>query len=652
MSQDTSYIKWPYPILYEQEDIVSSDVLVLGGGIAGCWAAITAARQGVSVVLVDKGCTIRGGCGGPGCDHWAWSGDNPVCTLSPEQMAHDLMEARSNWTNGITSYINCASGYETLLEMEQMGGKIRDTEDEFKGAAFRDESTKMMYAYDYENCTIMRIWGATFKPALYKELQRLGVKLYERCQATSLLSEGDKVGNRVIGATGLNIQTGEFVIFKAKATVMAMAMPTRNWVFSTEHRGVSSFKPIVNSGNGHAMAWRAGATLTNMERSMALLLDSHSTYPAYGDGNNNNTWHPCNMVDSDGKEIPWFDRDGDIIPDVESRCLPSRLGQEMFLFVPGLGGKSAYESKPPMLCPDLHERVLKGEYKLPLYADLTTMPDDERRVIWGVMVGNESKTKTPILKVYSDAGFDPEKDLLQSYYMMGGSSMMREAAVPKERMIFSGGGGVVIDWNLMTTVDGLFAAGEQIFSTNGHASAATTGRYVGKRMVEYIEGLDLPDPERTQIENEKARVYAPIHRDDGVDWKEFNAGLCRIMQNYCSEYKTEALMQMGLEVLDEYEREEVPNLYADNPHKLGRTVDAMDIVTVDQMIIHGCMARKASSSYLNFDRLDYPQKDPAEWHKWLTLKQENGAVKRGELPIDYWGSLKDNYEAHSKGRQG
>jgi succinate dehydrogenase/fumarate reductase flavoprotein subunit len=651
MSHNNSYIKWPYPILYEQEGVASSDVLVLGGGIAGCWAALTAARQGASVLLVDKGCIIRSGCGGPGCDHWAWSGDNPACTSNPDEMAYKLMEARSNWTNGITSYINCASGYETLLELEQMGAKIRDTEDEFKGADFRDERTKMMYAYDYENRTIMRVWGATFKPALYSELKRLGVKLYERCQATSLLTAGGKAGNRVIGATGLNIQTGQFMIFKAKAIVMAMAMPARNWVFSTEHRGVSSFKPVVNSGNGHAMAWRAGATVTNMERSLSLLLDSHDTLPAYGDGNCNNTWHPCNMVDADGKAIPWVDRDGNAIKDVASRSLPSKLGQEMFLMIPGLGGKSAYDSKPPMLIADIQERVLKGEYKLPLYADLTTMPDDERRVIWGMMVGSESKTKTPILKVYTDAGFDPEKDLLQSYFMLGGSSMMREPAAPKERMIFSGGGGVVVDWNLMSTLEGLFAAGEQIFSTNGHASAATTGRYVGKRTAEYIQRVNGLEPDRLQVDKEKARVYAPIYCEDGVDWKEFNAGLCRIMQNYCSEHKTESLMQMGLGVLDEYEREELPSLCADDPHKLGRTVDVMDILTVDQMIIHGCMSRKASSSYLNFGRLDYPQKDPPEWHKWLTLKLEDGAVKKGELPIDYWGSLKENYEAYSKGKQ-
>jgi glycerol-3-phosphate dehydrogenase len=45
---------WPYTVDYQKEHEVSCDVLVLGGGIAGCWAAISAARKGAKVVLVDK----------------------------------------------------------------------------------------------------------------------------------------------------------------------------------------------------------------------------------------------------------------------------------------------------------------------------------------------------------------------------------------------------------------------------------------------------------------------------------------------------------------------------------------------------------------------------------------------------------------------
>ena len=47
--------RWPYPICYGQQEAVESEVLVLGGGIAGCWAAIAAAQRGAAVVLVEKG---------------------------------------------------------------------------------------------------------------------------------------------------------------------------------------------------------------------------------------------------------------------------------------------------------------------------------------------------------------------------------------------------------------------------------------------------------------------------------------------------------------------------------------------------------------------------------------------------------------------
>ncbi|MCK4953061.1 FAD-dependent oxidoreductase, partial [Candidatus Bathyarchaeota archaeon] len=49
-----SKYEWPYPIRYDVENEVSADVLVLGGGIAGCWAAISAAKRGAKVVMVEK----------------------------------------------------------------------------------------------------------------------------------------------------------------------------------------------------------------------------------------------------------------------------------------------------------------------------------------------------------------------------------------------------------------------------------------------------------------------------------------------------------------------------------------------------------------------------------------------------------------------
>ena len=54
------------------------------------------------------------------------------------------------------------------------------------------------------------------------------------------------------------------------------------------------------------------------------------------------------------------------------------------------------------------------------------------------------------------------------------------------------------------------------------------------------------------------------------------------------------------------------------------------------------------SRHLSFQRIDYPQMDPPEWNKWITLRLENGKVSVGELPLAYWGNAKENYEMHNK----
>ncbi|MFX1557101.1 MAG: FAD-dependent oxidoreductase, partial [Promethearchaeota archaeon] len=261
-------LEWPYPIKYYQESEVNTDILVLGGGIAGCWAAIAAARKGVKVLLVEKGATKRSGAGGSGCDHWESAATNPCSLISPEELTLAMIKDHNGYNNGISHYIECREGYERLLDLEKMGGKIRDIEDTFKTAEFRDEKTKFLFAYDYKNKFTLRVWGSTFKPALYKECKRLGVEIYDRTMATSLLTEAGKQGAKVIGATGVNGRTGEFFIFKAKATILCMARPARVWLFSPGLPGISEFRPLQCTGDGHAMGWKAGVEFTMMEKSI------------------------------------------------------------------------------------------------------------------------------------------------------------------------------------------------------------------------------------------------------------------------------------------------------------------------------------------------------------------------------------------------
>ena len=121
-----------------------------------------------------------------------------------------------------------------------------------------------------------------------------------------------------------------------------------------------------------------------------------------------------------------------------------------------------------------------------------------------------------------------------------------------------------------------------------------------------------------------------------------------MMQYFCSEFKTEKLFHRGLDSINEIEEIFVPQLFALDPHKLMRSLEDLSMLTHAQLILHSSLARKASSKSLNFYRIDYPQADPPEWNKFLTLKLENERVKVNELPFDYYGDLVKNYEAHNK----
>ena len=78
---------WPYKNELDITETLSCDVLVLGGGLAGCYAAIAAARRGQSVILVEKGATARSGSAGTGFDHWESACTNPCSQVTPEEIA-------------------------------------------------------------------------------------------------------------------------------------------------------------------------------------------------------------------------------------------------------------------------------------------------------------------------------------------------------------------------------------------------------------------------------------------------------------------------------------------------------------------------------------------------------------------------------------
>ena len=636
-----SEMKWPYPAKVSQVNRMEADVIVLGGGIAGCMAAINAAKRGQSVILVEKGATKRSGAGGSGCDHWESAATNPCSGVSPEDLVQAMLDDNDGYNNGISHYIECREGWDHLQDIEKMGGKIRDTEDEFKGAAFRDEKTKLMFAYDYKNKFTIRIWGTTFKPAMEKECRRLGVKIVDRVMVTSLLTEGGKNGAKCVGATGVHTRTGEFYVFSSKAAIITMSRPARVWLFSAAYPGLCEFRPMCTIGDGHAMGWRAGAEFNMMEKSVRAEFSSAGrSFPPYSAGNNHNTWYPASLIDAEGKEIPYADRDGNILTDVEQRFQPAK-GQHYFL----KGGnieQAKYAYDGPETLP--YDKLKEMGYKLPFYADLSNMPELERKVIWGMMVGQEGKTNVPVYKNFTEAGFDPTKDVLQCY----GVGWTSAEFLPQERQLFGMPGGFMNDWDLMTNIPGLFVAGDSLFSSNCFGHAASTGAYAGRKAATYAakqEGFIAPC--ETQVANEMERVYAPLGGDpvNGVSWKELNEAIAKAMQNYCGEQKRDELLLSGVDLLNRYQKEIVPRTYAANPRELMRLLEVFDILTVAQIILQACLARHQTCPKLEFYRTDDDGKTMAPF---ICIHNDGEKVVAREVPLDYAGDIRENYEKHNQ----
>ena len=651
--------KWPYANEAGQEEWVESDVLVLGGGLSGCFAAIAAARKGLSVAIVEKGAIEKSGSAGTGFDHWESACTNPCSGVTPGEIAGAYVREQDWYSNGIAHYIECREGYDRLLDLESFGGKIRDTEDEFAGAEFRDEKTKLMFAYDYKNKFTIRVWGSTFKPALYKELKKLGVKIYERTEATGLLLAKEKKsavqeseavqdaresrGVRGAGAMGMDVRTGKFYVFRAKSTILAMSRPARVWLFDPDLTGLCEFRPMQSIGSGHAMGWRAGLEFTMMEKSVrAEFSAAGRSFPPYGAGNNHNTWYAATMVDARGVEIPYVDRDGRELKTVSERYYPAP-GQKFFL-KGGVIDNPKYEYRGPETL-EFDELVKRG-YQLPFYANLSRMPESERRVIWGMMVGEEGKTKVPIYQNYTERGFDPEKHMLQSY----GTGWQSANFLEQERQFFGAPGGIMHDWDLKTNVDGIYACGDQLYASDCAGFACATGYYAGRKASDYAKKTDLGEVNPQDIRMEKERLYAPLYgdREQGTSWKELNSAISKAMQNYCGGVKCDSLLLEGLDLLKSFEQEIVPSLYAANPHDLMRTHEVLDILTVAQLVLYASLARKSSSVPLNFMRSDYPELDPACDRKHIVIHQENKKPVTREVPLDFFGNLEEEYEKRNQ----
>jgi len=618
---------WPYPIRYKESTKISTDVLILGGGLAGCFASLVVAKKGLKVTVVEKGHMGRSGNAGGGTDHWPDCYIPDVSKATPEQLAKARSENHDGYALEEHYYISAKDGWDRLLDLEKLGIKIRDTEGEYKDSVTRDPETGILFVYDIVNKNHVSFWGAgpPGKPkggmnyAMRREAEKLGVKIYDHVYATSLLTEKGKQGGRVVGATGVNGQTGEFYIFESKATVITTGWVTRLWFYAgnewSSGWGYQGFGSSSNVGDGMAMVLRAGAELMNMESSMPSPVSFGSCAgPIIGvsglnDKKGDSVW-PATVIDSTGKPIPARRPHGQSVG-----CIPFFLG-------PGAMDKPEGEA--------LKKLMKEGKIIPPLYLDTTCLSPMELKRIVEVNLNNEGG--------WIETGVTTGKDGTRT---VDGSKEMVEVQDPyipgygREMKWGGSGGGISIDIDGKTSLEGLYAGGDITPGSTGTTGAGVFGWRSGNSAADYAAKATTPMIADKQVEAEKARVYGPTELKEGVTWKELNLAIKYIMTTYCNEFKNEGMLKEGLAAFKEIRENEVSQLYAKNPHELMRAVETLGLIDIAEVILHSSLARKASSEALGFFRLDYPELDPPEWRKWVTVKKEEGEIKIGTEPIKH-----------------
>ena len=443
-------------------------MVVVGGGVAGCVAAIRAAEAGASVIVVDKVRSIRrSGDAGRGCAFLTTYLDLGEAWDTPESyaqwycdIADGLVDMSVAWPVAIEPLPACCQ----LLD--QIGVPLQKADGSY-------DRVERMWA---PGPIVLKFEGEHLKPRLAERVRSTpGVQVVGGTHVTSVLLDD---GKRAVGVAGFDVRSCAFEVFRAGAVVLAAGNAERVIFNSPARTPFNTYHVPYHGATGFALAARAGAVAANLEFLGTFLFPRGFATGAMG-----------NLLEAGGRLI---NAHGDLVatmPDTDERS-----------FGVGIVGKGARE-------------IIAG--RGPLYVDCTHFDDDAVARLRSYI----SYDAPLFLEFLDQSGMDIQRDPIEFELFNG---VWSATGSPK---------GVVVDRSAQTAVGGLFAAGDLATPAYALAGSLTSGWVAGQSAAQWAMAADAPRLDREQVDLERQRILEPLDRT-GPSWERFERELQDVMTRF------------------------------------------------------------------------------------------------------------------------
>ena len=539
-----------------KEQVVKTDVLCIGGGIAGLMAAIRAAEAGAKVVIAEKCNALHSGRGRAGNDHF-W------CYI-PEVHGADMEAFKKECLKGPKlKLMQAGTGTEVLNTFLRKSFDIVKLWDNW-GIPMKYHGRWEFSGHSFPGdiLTHLKYQGLKQKKVLIEKALEKGAEIINRVMMLDLLCDS----NRIIGAIGIDTREDKVVVFEAKATILGTGFVDRLYPPPVSGWTPSLAGGLTLTGDGRAMAYRAGGTIVGPEMPRRHVGPRY--YSRYGQA----TWVGV-LRDPQGKPIgPYVTK-------------PDRVYGDMTPEVKGVF---------------LEEYMKSG--RGPVYMDCTGISDEdyEYMMYWLVHEGN-----TSLLEYMKDEGIDIRKHPVE----FGVYHMLPE-------------GKIWINEKAETSIKGLYSAGDE--SMGGIGPAATYGWIAGDNAAAYARQASGSDIEKAGdvIDAKKSMIQKITGRKEGPDWKEASVALQQIMHDYAGAVRSDTLLTAGLGYLRRLRKKVDNSMIARNQWELTRCLETLNLFDIGELVFLAARQRKETRGLHN--RTDYPLTDPMLDGKGLYIRQVNG----------------------------